>query len=42
MPAQLRHSVRAKTPVVMLLVLLKAAASPNFSRVGPLQTTNSA
>jgi len=23
MPAQLRHSVRAKTPVVMLLVLLK-------------------
>jgi quercetin dioxygenase-like cupin family protein len=26
MPAQLRHSVRAKTPVVMLLVLLKAAA----------------
>ncbi len=27
MPAQLRHSVRAKTPVVMLLVLLKASAS---------------
>ena len=26
MPAQLRHSVRAKTPVVMLLVLLKTAA----------------
>jgi quercetin dioxygenase-like cupin family protein len=26
MPAQLRHSVRAKTPVVMLLVLLKTQA----------------
>ncbi|HVO22364.1 MAG TPA: cupin domain-containing protein [Candidatus Margulisiibacteriota bacterium] len=26
MPAQLRHSVRAKTPVVMLLVLLKSHA----------------
>ena len=27
MPAQLRHSVRAKTPVVMLLVLLKTQAA---------------
>ena len=27
MPAQLRHSVRAKTPVVMLLVLLKTPAA---------------
>jgi quercetin dioxygenase-like cupin family protein len=26
MPAQLRHAVQAKTPVVMLLVLLKSAA----------------
>ena len=26
MPAQLRHSVRAKTPLVMLLLLLKSAA----------------
>jgi quercetin dioxygenase-like cupin family protein len=25
MPAQLRHSVRAKTPLVMLLLLLKAS-----------------
>jgi quercetin dioxygenase-like cupin family protein len=27
MPAQLRHSVRAQTPVVMLLVLLKPQAA---------------
>ena len=26
MPAQLQHSIRTKTPVVMLLLLLKAAA----------------
>jgi quercetin dioxygenase-like cupin family protein len=27
MPAQLRHSVRAQTPVVMLLMLLKPQAA---------------
>lgn len=28
MPAQLPHSIHAKTPVVMLLILLKEAAKP--------------
>ena len=28
MPAQLPHSIRAKTPVVMLLILLKQAGKP--------------
>ena len=28
MPAQLPHSIRAKTPVVMLLMLLKQAVKP--------------
>jgi quercetin dioxygenase-like cupin family protein len=31
MPAQLPHSVRAKTPVLMLLLLLKAGGSPDGS-----------